>query len=73
MSYSKNLWKRRQHITRRHEKEGESPNLHEPEDPVHPAGNITRNKEDARNIITQALVNRSRYEWDEGNYEDEEN
>jgi hypothetical protein len=29
-------------------------------------------KEDARNIITQARVNRSRYEWDEGNYEDEE-
>jgi hypothetical protein len=27
---------------------------------------------DARNIITQARVNRSRYEWDEGNYEDEE-
>jgi hypothetical protein len=29
-------------------------------------------REDARNIITQARVNRSRYEWDEGNYEDEE-
>jgi hypothetical protein len=28
--------------------------------------------EDARNIITQARVNRSRYEWDEGNYKDEE-
>jgi hypothetical protein len=27
---------------------------------------------DARNIITQARVNRSRYEWDEGNYEDKE-
>jgi hypothetical protein len=26
----------------------------------------------SRNIITQARVNRSRYEWDEGNYEDEE-
>jgi hypothetical protein len=29
-------------------------------------------EKDARNIITQAWVNRSRYEWDEGNYEDEE-
>jgi hypothetical protein len=28
--------------------------------------------EDARNIITQARVNRSRCEWDDGNYEDEE-
>jgi hypothetical protein len=28
--------------------------------------------EDARNIIAQAMVNRSRYEWDEENYEDEE-
>jgi hypothetical protein len=27
---------------------------------------------DVRNIITQARVNRSRYKWDEGNYEDEE-
>jgi hypothetical protein len=27
---------------------------------------------DACNIITQARVNRSRYEWNEGNYEDEE-
>jgi hypothetical protein len=27
---------------------------------------------DARNIITQARVKRSRYEWDKGNYEDEE-
>jgi hypothetical protein len=27
---------------------------------------------DARNIVTQARVNRSRYEWDEGNYKDEE-
>jgi hypothetical protein len=29
-------------------------------------------EDDARNIITQARVNRSRYEWDEGNYEDKE-
>jgi hypothetical protein len=29
-------------------------------------------REDAQNIITQARVNRSRYEWYEGNYEDEE-
>jgi hypothetical protein len=29
-------------------------------------------REDARNIITQARVNKSRYAWDEGNYEDEE-
>jgi hypothetical protein len=28
--------------------------------------------EDARNIIAQATVNRSRYEWDEENYEDKE-
>jgi hypothetical protein len=27
---------------------------------------------DVRNIIRQARVNRSRYEWDEGNYEDKE-
>jgi hypothetical protein len=27
--------------------------------------------EDTRNIITQARVNRSHYEWDEGNYEDD--
>jgi hypothetical protein len=26
---------------------------------------------DARNIITQARVNKYLYEWDEGNYEDE--
>jgi hypothetical protein len=29
-------------------------------------------REDTRNIITQARVNKSRYAWDEGNYEDEE-
>jgi hypothetical protein len=29
-------------------------------------------REDARNIITQARVNKSRYAWDEGNYEDKE-
>jgi hypothetical protein len=29
-------------------------------------------REDARNIITQARVNKSRYAWDEENYEDEE-
>jgi hypothetical protein len=29
-------------------------------------------REDAQNIITQARVNRSRYEWVEGNYEDGE-
>jgi hypothetical protein len=34
--------------------------------------NYKAQREDARNIITQARVNRSRYEWDEGNYEDEE-
>jgi hypothetical protein len=28
--------------------------------------------EDVRNIITQARLKMSRYEWDEGNYEDEE-
>jgi hypothetical protein len=27
---------------------------------------------DARSIITHAWINRSRYEWDKGNYEDEE-
>jgi hypothetical protein len=34
--------------------------------------NYISQREDARNIITQARVNRSHYEWDEGNYEDEE-
>jgi hypothetical protein len=34
--------------------------------------NYKAQREDARNIITQARVNRSRYEWDEGNYEDKE-
>jgi hypothetical protein len=34
--------------------------------------NYKAQREDARNIITQARVNRSRYEWGEGNYEDEE-
>jgi hypothetical protein len=29
-------------------------------------------KGDTRNIITQVRVNKSHYEWDEGNYEDEE-
>jgi hypothetical protein len=29
-------------------------------------------REDARNIITEARVNKSRYAWDEGNCEDEE-
>jgi hypothetical protein len=29
-------------------------------------------EKDARNIITHARVNRSRYEWNEGNNEDEE-
>jgi hypothetical protein len=29
-------------------------------------------REDARNIITQARVNKVRYAWDEENYEDEE-
>jgi hypothetical protein len=29
-------------------------------------------RKDARSIITQARVNKSRYAWDEGNYEDEE-
>jgi hypothetical protein len=38
-----------------------------------PSGkNSKAQREDARNIITQARVNRSRYEWDEGKYEDEE-
>jgi hypothetical protein len=36
----------------------------------HPLSKAQR--EDARNIITQARVNRSHYEWDEGNYEDKE-
>jgi hypothetical protein len=31
--------------------------------------NYKAQREDARNIITQARVNRSRYECDEGNYE----
>jgi hypothetical protein len=34
--------------------------------------NYKAQREDERNIITKARVNRSRYEWDEGNYEDEE-
>jgi hypothetical protein len=34
--------------------------------------NYRAQREDARNIIAQAKVNRSRYEWDEENYEDEE-
>jgi hypothetical protein len=34
--------------------------------------NYKAQRKDARNIITQARVNRSHYEWDEGNYEDEE-
>jgi hypothetical protein len=29
-------------------------------------------REDARNVITQARVNKSRHTWDEGNYEDKE-
>jgi hypothetical protein len=29
-------------------------------------------EKDAHNIITQAWVNISRYEWDEGNYKDKE-
>jgi hypothetical protein len=40
----KNRWKRRQHTKNRQEKEGESPNLCEPEDPLHLAGKITRHK-----------------------------
>jgi hypothetical protein len=35
-------------------------------------GNYKSQRGDARNIITQASVNRSRYEWDKGNYEDKE-
>jgi glucan phosphorylase len=38
----KNWWKRGQHTKNRLEKEGKSPNLSEPKDPVHPAGKITR-------------------------------
>jgi hypothetical protein len=34
--------------------------------------NYGSQRDDARNIITKARVNRSRYEWDEENYEDEE-
>jgi hypothetical protein len=34
--------------------------------------NYKAQREDAWNIITQARVNRSRYQWNEGNYEDEE-
>jgi hypothetical protein len=34
--------------------------------------NCKAQREDARNIITQARVSRSCYEWDEGNYEDKE-
>jgi hypothetical protein len=34
--------------------------------------NHEERREDARNIITQAWVNKSRYTWDEGNYENEE-
>jgi hypothetical protein len=37
-----------------------------------PRKKIAAHEEDAQNIITQARVNRSRYEWDEGNYEDKE-
>jgi hypothetical protein len=38
-----------------------------------PSGrNYKAQREDARYIITQARVNMSRYEWDEGNYEDKE-
>jgi hypothetical protein len=36
-----------------------------------PAGENHR-RNDARNIITQARINKSCYEWDNGNYEDEE-
>jgi hypothetical protein len=35
-------------------------------------GNYSSRGDDARNTITQARVNRSHYEWDGGNYEDEE-
>jgi hypothetical protein len=35
-------------------------------------GNYDSRGGDARNIITQARINRSRYKWDKGNYEDEE-
>jgi hypothetical protein len=34
--------------------------------------NYRSQRDNARNIITMARVNRSRYEWDEGNYEDKE-
>jgi hypothetical protein len=51
----KKLWKRRQHITSRQEKEGESPNLREPEDPVHRAGKITRHKEKMHRISSHKL------------------
>jgi hypothetical protein len=53
-------------------KEANGPNLRKHEDLIHPIRKITSQREDARNIITQARVNRSHYEWDEGNYEDEE-
>jgi hypothetical protein len=34
--------------------------------------NYKAQREVARNIITQGRMNRSRYEWDDRNYEDEE-
>jgi hypothetical protein len=40
----KNLWKRRQCIMSKQEKEGESLNLREPEDPVHPAEKLQGTK-----------------------------
>jgi hypothetical protein len=50
-----------------------------PRKALHPCRSKSLGKEnrgsqenDAHNIITQARVNKSRYEWDEGNYEDKE-
>jgi hypothetical protein len=50
-------------------KEAESPNLR---DQVTDRENQEAQREDARNIITQSRVNKSRYAWDEENYEDKE-
>jgi hypothetical protein len=46
---------KRQHITSRQKKEGESPNLREREDPVHPAGKITRHKGKMHGISSHKL------------------
>jgi hypothetical protein len=53
-------------------KEPGGPNLHKPEGPSHPIRELQITKGRHKEYHHVGRVNRSRYEWDEGNYEDEE-